>query len=52
MNKRLSLLYFTVILIAGIIVACSGEETAKPETADVVAEPGEDTTTREIGSLN
>jgi YARHG domain len=49
MNKRLSLLYFTVILIAGIIVACSGEETAKPETADVVAEPGEDTTTREIG---
>ncbi|ASS48256.1 MAG: hypothetical protein A3D31_19080 [Candidatus Fluviicola riflensis] len=50
MNKRLSLLYFAVLLIAGIIVACSGEETAaKPETADVVAEPGEDTTSRELG---
>lgn len=50
MNKRLSLLYFIVLLIAGIIVACSSEETeTKPETADVVAEPGEDTTTREIG---
>ena len=34
MNKRLSLLYFTVILIAGIIVACSGEEAStKPETS-------------------
>ena len=50
MNKRLSLLYFTVVLIAGIIVACSGEEaTSKPDTADVVAEPGEDTTSRELG---
>ncbi len=50
MNKRSTLLYFSVVLIAGIIVACSGEAdpTANPST-DLVVEPGEDTTSRELG---
>jgi hypothetical protein len=50
MNKRFTLLYFAVALTAGIIVACSGEEAEKAGAiADVVAEPGEDTTAREFG---
>jgi len=50
MNKRSTILYFIVVLIAGFIVACSGEEdsTANSST-DLVVEPGEDTTSRELG---
>lgn len=49
MNKRLTFLYFSVALTAGIILACSGEEAEAAAMPDVVAEPGEDTTAREFG---
>lgn len=48
MKNRYTILYFAVALIAGIIVACSGE-SAEKQTQDIVAEPGEDTTSREKG---
>lgn len=50
MKKRFSYLYFTVAIVAGIIVACSGEDEKVPtKENEIVTEPGEDTTSREFG---
>ena len=50
MKKRFSYIYFMAVVVAGIIVACSGEEeTNTPKTNEIVTEPGEDTTSREFG---
>lgn len=53
--KKNQLLYASLIVLGGIIFACSGEETenkAKTEFKDVVALPGEDTTAREQGEFD
>lgn len=50
MKKRFSYLYFLIVLVAGIIVACSGEDEKIPAKENEIAtEPGEDTTSREFG---
>jgi len=50
MKSRYTILYFLAVLLTGIAVACSGEDTgAKTKQQDTVAEPGEDTTARESG---
>lgn len=49
MNKRLTFLYFAVVLTAGIFVACSGGQADANAAPEIVADPGEDTTSREFG---